>query len=384
MLMNRKQRGDLVRKIITQVREKEFPYKERQKEKINWNDYDIAQCREIADMIDLIRELVDSAVQWIEAHASQESKQPGRPPVSASDITKVLLLQSYLGVPNRVAQGFIYLFSEKLGLTEDFSYKTIERGYDRESVNKILNVVFTLTNEPVRELEKVFSVDGSGSPTSNKQNYAQDRKHQNKGQSTGKNASSKTTGKDTPPDDRWPLPPPFDAQHNYMYKVAVIGTKYKLFAGWKSTGDHSLGETSLFPEVMAQAIEHHPNMEQILGDGIFATRPICKLAGKYGIIPRFLPRRNVTLKRYGVKEWVDMLWALSKDPQEWLRDYHMRSISETGFSMLTRANPQPLRKRLDPRKETEDFLRAVCHNVKRLCYLKYLAGIAPVLSESAG
>lgn len=383
VLMNRKQRGDFVRKIITQVREKEFPYEGRPKEKINWNDYDVAQCREIADMIELIRELVDSAVDHIEAMVPPGRKQPGRPPRSASDIAKVLLLQSYLGVPNRVAEGLIYLFSEKLGLTEEFSYKTIERGYDRESVDKILDVVFTLTNEPVRELEKVFSADGSGSPTSNKQNYAQDRKRQNRGQSTGRNASSKLPGKDTPPDDRWPAPP-FDAQHDYVYKVAIIGTKYKLFAGWKSTSDHSLGETSLFPEVIAQAIEHHPNMEQILGDGIFATRPICKIAGEYGIAPRFLPRRNVTLRRKGVKEWVDMLWALSEDPQGWLRDYHMRSISETGFSMLTRANPQPLRKRLDPRKETEDFLRAVCHNIKRLCYLRYLAGIVPVFSEPAG
>jgi len=381
--MNRKQRGDFVRKIITQVREKEFPYEGRSRKKINWNDYDVAQCREIADMIGLIRVLVDSAVDHIEALLPQGPKQPGRPPRSASDIAKVLLLQSYLGVPNRVAEGFLYLFSEKLGLTEEFSYKTIERGYDRESVDRILTVVFTLTNEPVRELEKVFSADGSGTPTSMKQNYAEDRKRQNRKRTRYNDAVSETMVQETASDDRWPVST-CDLSHGYVYKVAVIGTKYKLFAGWKSTVDHSVGETSMFPEVMAQAIEHHPHMNQILGDGLFATRPICKIAGEYKVTPRFLPRRNVTLKRRGVKAWVDMLWALSEDPQKWLHDYHMRSISETGFSMLTRANPQPLRKRLDPRKETEDFLRAVCHNIKRLCYLRYLAGIVPVFSEPAG
>ena len=378
--MNRKQRGEFVRKIIAQVREKEFPYEGRPKEKVNWNDYDLAQCREIADMINLIRELVDSAVKRIEADSRQKSKQPGRPPVPASDIAKVLLLQSYLGVPNRVAEGLIYLFSEKLGLTEEFSYETIERGYDRESVDRILDMVFNLTNEPVRELEKIFSVDGSGSPTSVKQNYAQDRKGQNGKRSKGKNSSPKSTVKEASPNDSWPIST-FDSKHDYVYKVAVIGTKYKLFAGWKSTVDHSIGETSMFPEVMAQAVEKHPNMNQILGDGIFATRPICKIVGEYGVIPRFLPRRNVTLKRKGVREWVDMLWDLSEDPQEWLRDYHMRSLSETGFSMLRRANPHPLRKRLEPRRETEDFLRGICHNIKRLCYLRYLADIVPVLSE---
>lgn len=219
---------------------------------------------------------------------------------------------------------------------EEFSYKRIERGYDRKSVDRILDPVFKLTNEPVRELEKVFSVDGSG-PTSINQN-SQDRKRQNAKRSKGKDSLSKT-GKDAVPKDSWPTST--FTKYDYVYKVAIIGTRYKLFAGWKSTVDHTIGETTIFPEVMVQAVENHPNMDKILGDGIFATRPICKMVGKYGVIPRFLPRRNITLKRKGVKEWVDMLWDLAENPQEWLYDYHMRSLSESGFSMLVRTNPQP-------------------------------------------
>jgi len=378
MSMNHKQRGDLVRNIIHQVREKEYPYESRPKEKTNWANYDRAQCREVADMIDLIRELVDSAVERIEADLPKEPKQPGCPPKPAPDIAKVLLLQSYLGAPNRVAEGLIYLFSEKLGMKEKFSYKTIERGYDRVSVDIILDLVFKLTNEPVRELEKVFSVDGSGTPTTVKQNYNADRQRQN----AKRSKESTTNNAEKKAHDNFPRST--NKKHDYIYKEAIIGVKYKLFAGWTSTIDHSIGETTLFPEVMAQAIENHPDMEQILGDGIFATRPICKTVGEYGVTPRFLPRRNVTLKRKGVKKWTDMLWDLSEDPQEWLRDYHMRSISETGYSMLGRANPQPLRKRLKPRMETEDYLRGICHNIKRLCYLRYLADIVPVAPNSAG
>ena len=54
-------------------------------------------------------------------------------------------------------------------------------------------MVFKLTNEPVRGLEKVFSVDGSGSPTSVKQNYAQDRERQRQGKSTQPNSKSNST-----------------------------------------------------------------------------------------------------------------------------------------------------------------------------------------------
>jgi hypothetical protein len=123
-----------------------------------------------------------------------------------------------------------------------------------------------------------------------------------------------------------------------VYKVAVIGTKYKLFSGWVSTVDRSLGETALFPEAMAQTVLNHPNAEMMVGDGAFGNRHICKLVGSYGLILRALPHRGFTLKRKGVKEWVDMLWALSRDPNKWLAGYHMRSISETGYSMLKRAN----------------------------------------------
>ena len=41
------------------------------------------------------------------------------------------------------------LFREKLGIDCRFSYKTIERGYDREPVNKILDEIVVITNESV-------------------------------------------------------------------------------------------------------------------------------------------------------------------------------------------------------------------------------------------
>lgn len=240
----------------------------------------------------------------------------------------------------------------------NFSYKTIERGYDRRCVNDILNVVFTITNKCVSGLEKIFSVDGSGTPTSIKQNYARDREMQRKKQSKK-------------PSDAFPQSP-FSSKHDYMYKEIIIGTRYKLVAGFVSSGDHTKGETTLFPIVFTQAINNHQGMEKILGDGIFGVRWICRLVGQNGVIPRFLPRRNVRFKAKGVYEWTEMLLALFKDPQGWLRDYHIRSNSEAVFSMLERDNPHPLRKRLDRRRETEDYLRVIVHNIKRLCYLRYL------------
>ena len=346
-------RERLLQDLISQVRERTFPYEEREKGKINWNAYDKAQCREIVEVLNFIRELVNKAEERVAARSDQKGKAFGRPPeIRSSDVAKVLLMQTYFGVSNRVAEGYAILFSEKLGLHDEFSYKTIERGYDDEKVKKLLGEVFTLTNEPVNGLEEIFSVDGTGHSTSNKQNYEEDRSKQR----------SETGVADAFPKGR----------RNYVANVAIIGTKYKLFASWIASTDHRKGERTLFEESFPTALALHPTMNALLGDGIYANRPTCRTVSEAGVEPVFLPARNVTFKKKKVSAWVKMLERFVTDPQDFLRAYHGRSISETGFSMEKRAFPKPILKRLPVRKETESFLRGLCHNVKRLCYIKFL------------
>lgn len=347
----------LVRKLIAAARAGDLDYEGRPPPRMDWGAYDLAQTRELADMLDLIRELVDAAEARVREGRTRRGR--GRPATPAADVAKVLLLQAYLEVPNRVAQGLVLLFEAKLGLSREFSYKTVERGYDRGAVRAILDEVFALTNEPVQGLERVFAVDGSGLPTSVKRNYEEDRRRSREGNGA------------------WPR------DRGYVFAVAGIGTTFKLFAGWRSTEDAAVGEVSLFPDVARQMKAHHPRIAAVLGDGAYAGRPQCRLVGELGAVPRFLPRRNATLKRLGVKEWVDMLLALARDPQEWLATYHLRSISETGFSVLKNRHG-PLRKRLRRRKETEAFLRAVAYNVRRAGQLRYLAPYLPWPAWAAG
>ncbi|MFH1199672.1 MAG: hypothetical protein V1708_01245, partial [Candidatus Micrarchaeota archaeon] len=98
----------------------------------------------------------------------------------------------------------------------------------------------------------------------------------------------------------------------------------------------------------------------------------CKTVSDAGVEPVFLPARNVTFKKKKVSAWVKMLEYIVGDPQGFLRVYHGRSISETGYAMEKGAFPKPILKRLPVCKETASFLRGLCHNVKRLCYIKYL------------
>jgi len=168
--MNSEQRVEAVRAFVISVRDRKFPYVHRDPGKVDWALYDAAQCTEAADMLALIRELVDRATARVDARRYCPPRRRGRPPTSPSDIAKILLAQSYLAVSNRVAEGLVHLYSNNLGISRTFSYKTIERAYDREPVTEILEEVITLTNIPLQGLEKCFSIDGSGTPTRTRQN----------------------------------------------------------------------------------------------------------------------------------------------------------------------------------------------------------------------
>jgi transposase len=109
----------------------------------------------------------------------------------------------------------------------------------------------------------------------------------------------------------------------------------------------------------------HSEMVMVVGDGAYAGRPQCALVAAVGAVPRFLPRRNATLKGEGVRAWTEMLLSMAENPQQWFREYYQREASECGLSMV-KNRKGALRKRLDRRKETETYLRFVQHNATRL------------------
>lgn len=361
VLLNRA--GAIVRKIIDSAREGEFDYNPRPPVKTNWTAYDLAQSREFVDTLELIRRFVDHAVGRIDARPRRQRRRPGRPAVPAAELAKILLLQSYLKVPNRVAVGLVPLFGEKLGIRTEFSYKSIERAYDRPAVREILDEVVALTNLPVRGLEKAFAVDGTGMTTTVKEHYASRREGQRRSRE-GKEAGDA-------------FPRGVRGVHDFQYCVGMIGVRYKLYAAWVSSDNHRRGEVSFFPEVLRKTKSLHPDMEWVLGDGAYAGRPQVQLVSEVGAVPRFLPRRNVTMKRFGVQAWGDMLLAMAENPQGWFADYHLRSIAETGNYMVQNRHGK-IRKRLPKRRDTESSLRALEHNIRQLVMLRYLVGVVPL------
>ena len=160
--MPSKKQGEELIELIKNIRDGTFEYESKGQVLTNWAQYDQAQIYEMVNYLDNIRDLVEEADKRIKERTPPRKRGPGRPPTDPADVAKSLLLQTYVDSSNRLAEGFLLLFREKLGIDRHFSYKTIERGYDREPVNKILDEIVVITNESVESKEETFSFDGTG------------------------------------------------------------------------------------------------------------------------------------------------------------------------------------------------------------------------------
>ena len=298
-------------------------------------------------MLNLIREIVDQAAQKLGLNEAPQNVGPGRPRNSPDDEAKVVLMAQYFCLSNRVGQGYLLLFKEKLHLKNSFSYKTVERAYGDALVRRILEEVFRLTHEPVRELEHTFGPDGTGLSTSNKQNYENDRR-----------------GGDT--------------HKGYEKMIVMVGCTYKLFSAFEfaqSAFDH---ESPYFESLLTQTKQNYSRIDLVGADSAYLSRHNCSLVKDVGAVARLYPKEGVMMRQDGSVAWRRMLLDLLHDPQKWLSEYHVRSNAETAFSTLKRDYPIPVRKKLPERKEQEVFSRVCNYNIKRLCYLNYLKQIKPM------
>ena len=330
--------------LIQQLKNNNFQYQEQTPKPTDWTNYDLAQTSEINDMLLFIRDIVKQAAYNLNPPKRLEHKGPGRPKNSPADGAKVVLMSQYFGLSNRAAQGYMLLFKEKLDLTTTYSYKTIERAYSDMETRHILEEVFELTNNPIKDLEHEFGPDATGLSTSCKENYENDRQ-------------KNQTGK------------------GYEKIVVMVGLRYKIISSFKFASKPVDHESPYFESLLAETARRYRCVDLVSGDSAYLSRRNCDLVASVGGVSRFYPKKSCALRKKGSKAWRVMLEALIVDPQKWFEDYHKRSNTEGCFSTLKRDNPLPLRKKLDDRKQQEAFTRACNLNIKRLCYLNYLENI---------
>ena len=365
---------DELRELAESVRDGTFHYDGKQKKSLDWASYNEAQVNELADTLNLIKRFVDRASDYV---PERPRRGRGRPPVPARDVAKALLLQACFGVSDRVAAGLVRLFREKLGISREFSYKTIERGYDPSPVSELLREVFRLTNEHGNPKETTFAFDGTGEPTSAKVNYESVRSEQRRRQEEEEGKKKKpsddddrgtTTTTASSSSSTWPS----TTRHGFQYGVSSVGVHTLMYGAATTTGDRSVSEFSRFSSLVSETRVNCPSFEKALADGLYANRVACDVAARYGVKLYSLPKTNATYWSHGVPSWKEMAYEFVEDPQRFLEVYHDRSLAETSNSVDKTKFPWKIRRRIPHRRDAASLLRRYLHNIRRYGYLTYL------------
>ena len=336
---------DLRGRSVKELRKK---FKYRSKELVNnidWTAYNQAQLEEMDNQLILIRNMVNEASERIWQMINRKGK--GRPAKDARDKAKAILVQQYFMATDRFAAQLVWFLREKLEIDERLTPKDIERAYEDADVIAILMEVFKLTNEVVKDKETEFSIDGSGLPTSIKQNYANDK----------------------------------DKKKSYEMLIGMVGVNIKLFTAIDITPGPCNESPYLIP-LLEQTNEIYIKIDSVSADSAYLSRANCDAIDSVGAKPYIFPKENTIIKKRGSKAWKEMLLAFIDNPQDWLEHYHKRSISESVNSVWKRKYTRPLARRIEDRRKVEAFARAVCYNIRRVSYLRYLRGIeVPWLEE---
>lgn len=312
--------------IIASLKSRDFKYEAKEEKEINWAAYNLSKIHEIDLFLTFVREAVDSACQRV-----LQGRGPGRPPCDASDLAKIVLMKEFFQVGERQAEGLGMLFREKLSLKNSVSASSIGRAYSNPDVQVILLQVFEMTSKPISDKETSFSADGTGLPLSIKQNYANDRDNQEK--------------------------------HAGYDKMAVmVSNNFHIATGF-AHAEGTANDAPLLIPVLKQTAKNFTNINDVELDAGFLSRTNCNAINSFGAKSYIYPKEDITINKKGSTEWVTMLTALIEDPQEWLRQYHNRSQSETYNSSHKRRFTKPLLRKIKTRRGTEALCRVIGTNI---------------------
>jgi len=294
------------RRLVPKLREKGF-YKSQENRSIDWKEYTLSQVNEVK-LLDKITFLVDS-------FNLKGNKSFGRPPTNPKDLSKAILVAELLGLPERQSQGWINLLASKVGITAILDDRTIGRAYGRLEVLEILKQVF----EKTKTSNGILSGDGTGIETTRKQNY-------------------ESTKKKT---------------ENYL--VSIVDSREIVQA---------------FDMNNKECPTMHSLIEEVKGislclDAGFVDRELTRKIYELGMKPLIFPKKNLNLN--GSIYWKKMFLELFNNTQEWLKEYHQRSHTESFHSSFKRKN-KPLMKFNPFSKLVQLTARIIIHNLRKQSY----------------
>lgn len=315
----------ILQKIVRLMRKKGFYIPKKEQRKIDWSAYTTNQINDIIYALNFIRDEIDKV------HTPKKHSSVGRPPTDEGKLAKAILFVELFGIPERKAEGWVYLIGYHLGIEERIDDRVIGKGYKKREVIAILYQVF----ENNKSCDGEMGGDGTGLETSRKENYE----------------STKKKGK---------------------YMTSIIDSR-EIVQEFDTSGTQECVIMHELVKKITKELKKDVNKlikkVKLTLDSGFVDKKLAQLIVDSGIIPFIFPKKDNVLKSDGSPGWKEMLISLIKDVQAWLREYHIRSHTESFHSSFKRIYGM-VTKRLDDTIFTQVLARVIHNNRRKTNYFE--------------
>jgi len=303
------------RKLVVEVRNKNFKYPEQEHRKTYWQNYNLSKINDIKSVLVFIRKSVDSIF------IDEDFDKVGRPSINPKHLAKAILFCEAVGIPERQAQGWLEIMGSFMGISEKLDDRVIGKAYENPEVIKILKKVF----EKTKSSNGILGGDGTGLERSRKDNYESTKK--------------KKAG---------------------QYMTSIVDSR-EIVQAFDISG---IQECQIMHELIKNV-----NGKILTLDAGFNDRKLTAEISRLGMKPYIFPKKSNNLN--GDIYWQKMYLDFYYDTLNWLKIYHQRSHTESFHSSFKRTFGIITKLKFCS-KFTQVCARIIIHNFRRINYFEGL------------
>lgn len=117
-------------------------------------------------------------------------------------------------------------------------------------------------------------------------------------------------------------------------------------------------------------IKDLPRIRKAAGDKAYSSRANCQAVADKGGKPFLCFKANATAKAKGHPAWQISFRAYTDNQDEWMAEYHIRSIVEAVFSSIKRCFGPDIKSIKGWLKRRELAIKVLAYNIKRVLYIE--------------
>ncbi len=331
----------------------EFPASSKHSNGRDWRAYNWAQTHEATEFRVILGRLAD--LISVAAAEAQGPRQRGGQPYPLGKVVFATVEKAYSGLSSRRHEGALMLSAqhgfvrnapvwtpagfdwEPLSGSQPTSiphFNTVESFLRSSWLTPLLLELLTLIARPLREIEDVFAVDGTGWST---------RWY-----------------------DRWldNKEAPDTAKQQWLKLHLAVGVRSnKIARAAVSPGNHH--DSPYFKGLVTETANHF-NMQMVAGDLGYSSRPNNALGAELGFDVRIPFKSNTLPPADDGSEWSKNLLLFLNENERFMSEYHLRSNVESTNGSVKITHPQKLRCRGFNGQVNEVLAILVAYNIRVL------------------